>query len=97
LTLSTTASSASITHGSASATAWAAVSHSISVPTSMETAIPRQPWVEPVNVAPTVPECRIACPVLMPRLMPDSTRSGGGPNAPRAAIKAMKAGTAWTP
>ena len=50
--------------------------------TSTLTASAEQPKLCAVSAAPTVPECRIARPVLQPGLMPDTTMSGGSPNAP---------------
>ncbi|GAA4701088.1 hypothetical protein GCM10023263_43550 [Phytohabitans rumicis] len=64
---------------------------------SSDTASARQPFAAAVNAAPTVPECSRASPVLAPRLMPDSTSSGGGPNAPNVAISAMNPGEPATP
>ena len=46
---------------------------------------PCEPKVRAVNAAPTVPEWITECPVLIPALMPDTTRSNGSPKAPSAA------------
>jgi hypothetical protein len=61
-------------------------------PVSKDTAIPRRPFTPAVSAAPTVPECRMARPTLAPRLIPDSTTSGGLPKAPWVAIIVIKAG-----
>ena len=84
------------------AATWPAVSQwrtsaSSGHPVSRDTATPRQPRVDAVSAAPTVPEWRMAWPVLRPRLIPDRTRSGGGPNAPRTASSEMNPGAAANP
>src|SRR5262249_38971671 len=50
--------------------------------TSWLTATPVTPPLRAVMAAPTVPEWYTARPTLAPGLMPDTTRSNGGPNAP---------------
>src|SRR3954454_12073439 len=54
------------------------------------------PRAAAVRAAPTVPECRTARPAFAPGLMPDSTRSGGGPKAPSTAMTTMNAGAPAT-
>ena len=99
LTLMTVSSSVVVTSGSS----WPAICPAVSQwqcagssPTSSENAIARHPFSEPVSAAPTVPECSTARPVLAPRLIPESTSSGGLPKAPRAAMVTMKPGDAAT-
>ena len=55
-----------------------------------------QSWMRAVSVAPTVPECKIALPVLAPRLIPERTTCGAAPKAPRLAMSAMKPGVPAT-
>ena len=59
---------------------------------SMLTASPEPPKFCAVSTAPTVPECRIECPVLSPALTPETTMSGGSPNAPSRAASTASAG-----
>ena len=88
------AAASGCTSGTASA---AAVSHGGSPPDRKETARPFNPRWAPVSTAPTVPECRTDRPTLTPRLMPETTRSGGGPKAPSAATITASAGGASSP
>ena len=50
-----------------------------------------------VSAAPTVPEWSTERPTLTPWLMPESTRSGLGPTAPRAPAMTERAGEASRP
>ena len=63
---------------------------------SSENAAARTPETTAVIAAPTVPECSTTRPVFGPRLMPDSSSRGTGPNAPRTAVNAMNPGAACT-
>ncbi len=74
----------------------AAVDHRKSPPAARLTARPERPKLAAVRAAPTVPECSTARPVLAPALMPETTRSGAGPNAPRQAAMTIRAGEAAT-
>ena len=74
------------------------VSHGTgSSPQAMLTARPRTPNWAAVSVAPTVPECSTDRPVLSPWLMPETTRSGRGPNPSMQARMTARAGVPSIP
>ena len=66
-------------------------------PTRSETANALIPSWLAVSAAPTVPEWSTERPTLTPWLMPESTRSGLGPTAPRAPAMTERAGEASRP
>ena len=83
---------ASASTSSTSSAIVAAVSQRHGSPAATLTARPFAPKFWAVSAAPTVPECKIARPVLRPALIPDSTSSGGGPNAPSRPASAHNPG-----
>jgi hypothetical protein len=85
LTFSVVGASCRSTQSAAAQATSTAVSQYHRSPGPRLTARPSRPKVRAVSTAPTVPEWMIDVPVLMPALMPDTTRSGSDPNAPRAA------------
>lgn len=70
-TLRTVPAGASSSQGSTRAVTPAAVSQPGEGPAVVDTAMVRAPCVEPVRAAPTMPECRMAWPVLGPLLIPE--------------------------
>src|SRR5271156_4549966 len=75
-----------------------AVSHGWgSAPVLSDTANAFRPIWAAVSAAPTVPECRTDRPTFTPRLIPETTRSGVGPNAPNLPTIVESAGDASSP
>ena len=74
----------------------AAVAQCAAALEASESAIAGRPADAAVSAAPTVPECRMACPMFGPRLMPASTMSGRSPKAACEPAKAIMAGDACT-
>src|SRR6185312_15649039 len=94
LRLHTRAPRPAMTHSSAAGANAAAVAHWCCSPHATLTAIAGTPTAAAVSAAPTVPECKMRCPVLAPGLMPEATASGRGPNAPSRPAYTAAAGGA---
>jgi hypothetical protein len=79
-------------HSTIDADTAAAVRQAASRPWARLRATAGKPRPAAVSAAPTVPECRMAAPVLAPALMPDTTSVGGIPKPPWHAASTASAG-----